>query len=170
MGQSVMAIHDISGQWNRLHLAKWWRFFVLVIALSVLPLPLSAQEVDIVEQTAQKVYEQYAHALIRGQFDRARTLSTGEAYALVDKKQRLVEKGEDTISNVVEAQLLVNGAKVSKSQTRVAFRALFIVDTKSPVGDDYIAPDLHRQSAIVALDKSDWKVIKFEDSLEKCCL
>ena len=72
------------------------------------------------------------------------------------------------IPAIVGAELLVNGAKVSEDGQRVAFRALYIVDKKAPKGS-YLAPDLHRQSAILAHSEQGWRVVQFEDSLEKCC-
>ncbi|MBF0195170.1 MAG: hypothetical protein HQL71_11480 [Magnetococcales bacterium] len=140
--------------------------FIILIWASFLPSSLQAQ--DSVEQsTAVIVYKKFANAFVSGQFDEARSLSVGDASAVVGRKEELVRKGEKLLP-IQEPLYMIVSEVFSDDGGKVQLHAVQVVQGKTEA-EMFKPPTLHRQYVTLLKKEKGWKVVSFKDDKEKCC-
>ncbi|MBF0421913.1 MAG: hypothetical protein HQL73_02860 [Magnetococcales bacterium] len=155
---------------------RWQQAFVfgtcLVVQLfcPIQPPPVTTAEEIPSSQThpAREIYKKFADALIRGRFDEARAWAEGDALEVVKFQENAVHNQSAPVT-IFDSQFMIFAEKVSEDGRGLrlnAMQVVKIVEKRSA----YIPPVLHRQEVDLQERNGLWKVHRFKDRLEKCCL
>ncbi|MBF0107940.1 MAG: hypothetical protein HQL76_02020 [Magnetococcales bacterium] len=113
-------------------------------------------------------YKKFAGAFIRGRLSEARRLAKGETLRIIARQEILIEKGPPP-PPIVDSQFMIFAEQFSGKGRKLRLNALHVVQTG---GADslYTPPRLHRQDVTLHEGNEGWRVVRFKDNLEKCCL
>ncbi|MBF0446595.1 MAG: hypothetical protein HQL67_00170 [Magnetococcales bacterium] len=146
-------------------------FFALLMLSSLIARPANAenqQSKPAQQSLAFLTYQSFSTAFMTGDFKTALNLSIGPAQETVLKRQALVKSGDQPIIPILDP-LYIKVSETAKEDGTVAIHSLQVLQHDGEKGM-FLPPDLHRQFITLSNQDTEWKVIKFRDDKEKCCI
>ncbi|MBF0623800.1 MAG: hypothetical protein HQL82_03230 [Magnetococcales bacterium] len=134
--------------------AIWLLLILLFLA------PAAAAE----DTPAVTTYRAFATAFTRGDLTQAAALAADQALEVVARKQALANNANPAPET---SDIMIVGEQPNPEGSSVDIVAVQVVHTPT---QGPLLTSIHQQQATVARRDGQWRVVRFMDNLEKCCL